>query len=84
MPRHDQVGAQMLQGIFSQRVVWLVAHHLDLLRHPAKTRKRFKGTSQLTDLENLRRWDLAGRHEGVDVMAPEAAIDLVLDQFFID
>lgn len=77
-PRHDEVGAAMLNGLFSERVVWLVAHHLDLLKHPTKTRKRLRGTSRLQDLEKLRRWDIGGRRTDVDVIAPEEALDIVL------
>lgn len=80
IPRHDEIGADMLQGLLSDRVVWLVAHHLDLLKHPARTRKRYKGTYRLQDLEKLRQWDLAGRRTHVDVITPEVAVDLVLNQ----
>lgn len=82
IPRHDEVGAQMLSGLLSDRVVWLVAHHLDLLKHPAKTRRRYRGSSQLHDLEKLRRWDLGGRKTDVDVITPEEALDIVLNGLF--
>jgi exopolyphosphatase/pppGpp-phosphohydrolase len=33
-PDHDEVGADLLDGLVSPRIVWLVRHHLDLLRVP--------------------------------------------------
>jgi len=78
MPRHDEVGVALLAGLFSERVVWLVAHHLDLLKHPVRTRKRYRGTVKLQELEKLRQWDLGGRRTDVDVMTPEDALDCVL------
>ena len=58
---HDEVGADLLVGWVEPRVVWLVRHHLDLLRSPGKTRRKLRGRSELSDLERLRRWDLGGR-----------------------
>jgi hypothetical protein len=60
-PDHDRVGAELLEGWVSPRVVWLVRHHLDLLTAPGRTRRRLRGTRSLADLERLRRWDLGGR-----------------------
>jgi HD superfamily phosphodiesterase len=77
---HDEVGAELLDGLVSDRVVWLVRHHLDLLREPRRTRRRLAGTPELLDLEQLRRWDLGGRRIGARVIAPEAAIDCVLSE----
>lgn len=74
---HAQVGAQALQGAVSERVCWLVEHHMDLLYHPKRTRKRLKHTPQLRDLELLRRWDMAGRDPYAPVMAPEEAVELL-------
>src|SRR5262249_40232032 len=36
---HAEVGAELLEGLVSPRIVWLVRHHLDLLHAPGKTRK---------------------------------------------
>jgi hypothetical protein len=58
---HALSGACLLDGLVSDRVIWLVEHHLDLLRHPRRTRALLLGTPQLRDLERLRGWDLAGR-----------------------
>src|SRR4051812_47975620 len=37
---HDEIGADLLDGLVSDRVVFLVRHHLDLLRDPRRTRRR--------------------------------------------
>jgi hypothetical protein len=75
---HDEVGADMLVG-FPDRVRWLVAHHLDLLRDAHGTRTRLWGTPALHDLEALRRWDLAGRDPEAEVMSPEQAASIVAE-----
>ena len=76
---HDVEGALILQGWMPDRVVWLVRHHLDLLRDPALTRRRWRGTPQLRDLEALRRWDLAGRDPRAWVCAETEAVDAVME-----
>jgi hypothetical protein len=75
---HDQVGAEMLDGL-PRRTVWLVAHHLDLLRDPRATRARYRGTPPLRDLERLRRWDLGGRERHARVREPEEAAAIVVE-----
>jgi predicted HD phosphohydrolase len=79
-PDHDETGADLLEGIVSGRVVYLVRHHLDLLRAPGATRRRLRGTRTLADLERLRRWDLAGRVPGAWAPALEDAVALVLER----
>lgn len=74
---HAVSGASQLKGIFSSRVIWLIEHHMDLLIHPAKTRKRFRNLTCLTDLESLRKWDLNGRRTDADVYLPEQAIKFI-------
>ena len=78
-PDHDEVGADLLEGLVAPRVVWLVRHHLDLLRIPAPTKRRLRGTAALADLQRLRRWDVGGRSPTASVMAPEAALAILLD-----
>ncbi|MGZ5966498.1 MAG: HD domain-containing protein [Polyangiales bacterium] len=73
-PTHDEIGADLLEGLVSDRVIFLVRHHLDLLRDPRRARRRFHGTRELADLERLRRWDLAGRQVHARVLTPEAAL----------
>jgi HD superfamily phosphodiesterase len=77
---HDEVGADLLDGLVSERVTWLVRHHLDLLREPKRTRRAHHGTVALADLECLRRWDLAGRKTRARVLTTEEAVELWLDQ----
>jgi hypothetical protein len=75
---HDRVGAAMLDGL-SERVRWCVAHHLDLLRDPRRTRKRLAHDPRLRDLILLRRWDLAGRDPHARVCEPEQALSHALE-----
>lgn len=74
---HDEVGADLLEGLVPGRVVWLVRHHLDLLRDPRRTRRRHAGSSALRDLELLRRWDLGGRSPHARVLSPQEAFGLL-------
>lgn len=76
-PLHDEVGADLLEGLICPRVVWLVRHHLDLLKEPRRTRRSLRETSQLKDLERLRRFDLGGRDPRAEVLSPENAFDLL-------
>ncbi|MBI2390642.1 MAG: HD domain-containing protein [Deltaproteobacteria bacterium] len=76
---HDAIGADLLDGLVSDRVVFLVRHHLDLLRDPRRTRRRLHGTRELRDLEALRRWDFAGRRPHATVTTPEAALAAIRD-----
>jgi len=76
-PDHDEVGADLLEGLLPARAVWLVRHHLDLLKDRRLARRRYAGTSALRDLEQLRRWDLGGRDPGARVMSLDDAIDLL-------
>jgi hypothetical protein len=76
-PDHDAEGADLLEGLVAPRVVWLVRHHLDLLRDPGGTRRRLHNTVNLRDLERLRRWDLAGRSPRAHVCSPEEAVAFV-------
>ncbi|MCB9755621.1 MAG: HD domain-containing protein [Myxococcales bacterium] len=75
---HERAGARALEGLVAPRVVWLVEHHLDLLRHPRRTRRRYRGDPRLRDLELLRRWDLGGRDPRARVLSPRAAIAILM------
>lgn len=79
-PTHDEIGGDLLEGLVNDRVVWLVRHHLDLLRDPRRTRARLRGTPELADLERLRRWDLAGRRPNALVPSAEDALLLLHDE----
>jgi len=76
-PLHDEVGADLLEGLLPDRAVWLVRHHLDLLKDPRRTRRRWLGTPELLDLERLRKWDLGGRNPNARVLELESAFDLL-------
>jgi hypothetical protein len=78
-PHHDVAGAELLAGLVCPRIVWLVGHHLDLLRDPRLARRRYRGERELDDLTQLRRWDLGGRRTDASVLSPEAAVDILLD-----
>ncbi len=75
---HEVEGAEMLADLAPERVIWLVRHHLDLLRTPRRTRRRLRGTARLRDLEQLRRWDLAGRDPRATVCTVQEAVSAVL------
>src|ERR1700742_4149687 len=78
-PDHDEVGADLLDGLVAPRVVWLVRHHLDLLNAPGATKRKMRGSPALADLQRLRRWDVGGRNPGAIVTSPEAALAILLD-----
>lgn len=73
-PLHDEVRADLLEGLLCPRAVWLVRHHLDLLKDARATR-RHRGTNALRDLEKLRRWDLGGRDPNARVVSIDCAFD---------
>jgi len=75
---HALSGACALDGLVPDRVLWLVEHHLDLLRHPRRTRALLLTTPRLADLEQLRAWDLAGRDPNAFVMSPHEALNDLL------
>lgn len=76
-PLHDEVGADLLEGLLPARAVWLVRHHLDLLKDRRLTRRRYQGTGVLRELEQLRRWDLGGRDPNARVMSLDDAFELL-------
>ena len=78
-PLHDEVGADLLEGLVCPRAVWLVRHHLDLLKDARGTRRRYRGTDALRDLERLRRWDLGGRDRNARVVSIEHAFEQLAD-----
>lgn len=72
-PHHDDVGADLLEGLLPPRAVWLVRHHLDLMRDRRKAQRRFGGTPVLRELEQLRRWDVGGRDPRARVLSLDEA-----------
>jgi hypothetical protein len=77
---HAETGADLLEGLVAPRVVWLVRHHLDLLHSPAATKRRLRGTPDLTDLQRLRRWDVGGRSPSACVTGATAALEMILER----
>lgn len=76
---HDDVGADLLEDLVSPRIVWLVRHHLDLLKNPRLAKRRYRGSSALIDLQHLRRWDVGGRSPHAIVLSPESALEMLLE-----
>jgi hypothetical protein len=77
-PTHDEVGADLIDGLLEEGVVRLVRHHLDLLRNPRRARRRHD-RAFLVELEALRRFDLGGRDPRAHVTSPEEALGLLLE-----
>jgi hypothetical protein len=77
---HDEIGADLLEGLLSDRSVWLVRHHLDLLRDARRTRQRYFDTPELLDLERLRRWDVGGRRRDAAVLEVDDALDILFPE----
>ncbi len=84
MAQHEIIGAEMLKGVLAEPIPWLVEHHLDLLKHPKRTRKKRANSIELSWLEKLRIWDIQGRKTDVEVVHPEQAIDIIIqtDEIF--
>jgi len=76
---HEEEGAELVAPWVSERVCWLVRHHLDLLRDPRRTRRRLRGSPQLRDLQQLRAWDVAGRDPEAWVPSVEEAVNHVVE-----
>jgi len=74
---HDEVGADLLGGLVPERIVWLVSHHLDLLRDPRRTRRRL-AREDLRDLELLRAIDLGARSKDARVLPLDEALEEAL------
>lgn len=81
-PDHDAIGADLLDGIVSPRIGWLVRHHLDLLVVPALTKRRYRGTVALSDLQRMRAWDVGGRNPEASVPSMEEALESLLTPGF--
>ncbi|MDP3278573.1 MAG: HD domain-containing protein [Deltaproteobacteria bacterium] len=75
---HEAEGAALLDGLVDQQICWLVAHHLDLLRAPERTRRKLRHDPRLSQLVLLRRFDLAGRDPHASVRTVGWAVDKLL------
>ncbi len=80
---HADIGGEQLEGILSPRIVWLVRRHLDLSIYPKRSRRKWKGTGHLSDLEHIRRWDLAGRELDVEVLSIEEALSFLFENLSV-
>jgi hypothetical protein len=76
--QHAKIGADELEGLLSSRIVWLIRHHLHLLKAARRTRHWLRNTPQLRELEQLRAWDLKGRSPHATVFSPKKAIDILM------
>lgn len=77
---HDKIGATMLNDVVNSDIIWLIEHHLDLLRHPTQTQKQLRyQPEKLHNLQRLRKWDLAGRDPYAEVMSPKQAITTIFN-----
>jgi hypothetical protein len=85
-PLHDEVGADLLTGLLCPRAVWLVRHHLDLLKDARGARRRFRGVPAMRELELVRRWDVGGRNPRARTLSLEEAWDHLFtgDAVFLD
>jgi len=77
---HDVWGSNALSGILSERVCWLILHHLDLFKQPGRTVRQYRANPWLADLKKLRHWDVAGRSPYAQVQMPEEALSTIFQQ----
>jgi len=80
LQNHVAAGVEALRGAVSDRTLWLIEHHMDLLGGrertlPARLRRELESSEYFDDLELLRELDDAGRVPGEQV----DSIDEVLD-----
>src|SRR5206468_676514 len=69
---HVAAGVEALRGAVTERTLWLIAHHMDLLALregtlAARTRRALESSEDLDDLKLLRDLDEAGRVPGAPV-----------------
>jgi len=71
---HANAGAEALRGAITERTLWLIGHHMDLLISReralgARLRRELEASEYLDDLKLLRELDDAGRVPGMVVEA---------------
>ncbi len=74
---HAHIGAELMEGLLPKHCVWLIEHHMDLVYESNRTRRLFKNTQALIDLQQLRRWDLQARVAKARVCTVEFAVEYV-------
>jgi hypothetical protein len=77
---HVAAGIDALRGAVTERTLWLIEHHMDLLALRdrtlnARTRKLLEASEYLDDLKLLRELDDAGRVPGAHVGTVDQALD---------
>jgi len=60
---HAALGAELLEGLLPDHLVWLVEHHMDLVHDARRTERVYRNTQLLSELKLLRKWDLQGRRD---------------------
>ena len=78
---HANLGSEMLNGLLTPKICWLIKYHLHLMTNPRRTRSRLKGTLALRELEQLRKWDIGGRQTDIIVPTVQLAIASILEHF---
>lgn len=86
---HAAAGAEVLEGLVSERVRFLVAHHMDALalqrcRLPARRACALRASPFFEDLMVLRSLDSRGRQPGVAVTDLERALDFIEDMDLLE
>jgi len=81
---HDHCGAgvEAIRGAVTDRTLWLVAHHMDLLPAreralSARARRELEASDYLDDLKLLRELDDAGRVAGVIVESLDEVLEYI-------
>ena len=69
---HAGAGAEAVRGAVTERTLWLIAHHMDLLISrerglSSRLRRKLEASEYLEDLKLLRELDDAGRVPGMVV-----------------
>jgi hypothetical protein len=77
---HAQAGVELLRGAVTERTLWLIGHHMDLLAGreralSARARREIDASEHLEDLRLLRELDDAARVPGAVVESLEQALD---------
>ncbi|MEM9187710.1 MAG: HD domain-containing protein [Myxococcota bacterium] len=76
---HEMLGVEVLAPIANDETLWLVGHHMDLLRDRRGTRQALRHDPVLDDLERLRAHDDAGRRRNIRVTPLERALGHLLE-----
>ena len=79
---HVTAGLEVLEGLITERTVFLIEHHMDALEYKAgtlgaKTRQLLRASPDFEDLMLLRELDTAGRVPGAMVGTVDEALDFI-------